>query len=794
MPTCVAQIGGRVQGVGFRPWVWRLAARLGVDGTVANTGDGVTVVAQGPRARELLERLRRQPPPLAVITSWHEKTVNRAPIKGFSIRASRNPGGRLLDATPDLALCPDCANEISSPSERRFGYAFTNCTQCGPRYTIINSLPYDRPHTTMAGFRLCPACRREYNSPSDRRFHAEPICCPDCGPALTALNHRGEPVTGEPLAIAVKFLVRGGIVAIKSLGGFQLACRADNDKAIARLRRLKYRPTKPLALMCASIRSAAKLVHLTPAGRSLLNSRSAPIVLLRRRPQAPVSPLIAPGTDRLGIMLPYTPLHQLLFNLLPPAIPALVMTSANPPGEPIALDESELINAARPAADVIITHNRPIANRADDSVVLAGRAPVVIRRARGYVPVPIQLAPVFHVKHPVLAAGADGRNAFALAFADRIVPGTYLGDMHSAGTEKFFLSALDRMSGWYRFRPKLVACDLHPDLFSTRLAETIAERYGARLVRVQHHLAHVLSVVAEHRLDEPVIGIAADGLGWGADGNVWGCELFLVKSECQWLRVGHLAYLKEAGGAAELADPARVAASYLAQTGEKRLAARLGLPCPPPTGKLLSSSLGRLFDAAAAITGVCRHASYEGEAAVRLETVAGKRLCPGWFRATDITEHHEPSGPLVTPGRTEPEPALSQLVWDPRYCLVALAAAAAGGEAPGQLAARFHHTVVSALACLARRLAEKHGAGTVALSGGAMVNSLLRRGITARLRRAGIRVLTNCAVPPNDGGIATGQALAAVLDRTVTGSRFSPAGRRLSLDSGTLPPMMRSGN
>lgn len=755
VPTLVALVRGRVQGVGFRPFVYRLAKKLGVDGWVSNTSEGVKILAQGRSARRFLSDLRRQPPPLARIAHWTVTRCQRRAVTGFTIAASSATDRAELDVTPDIATCPDCAKEIADRADRRFGYPFTNCTQCGPRYSITTGIPYDRPRTTMAGFRLCPTCRAEYGNPLDRRFHAQPVCCPACGPHLYLFDSSGalQPLpSGDEAALAraARAIRAGRLVAIKSIGGFQLACRADRDAVVARLRRLKLRPTKPLALMCGSMAAAKRLCRVSPAARALLESECAPVVLLPKTDRAPVSRSVAPGTNRLGLMLPYTPLHRLLFALLPDC-PAIVMTSANRRGEPIALTDAELLGtrdqAGKAIFDLALSHDRPIANRCDDSVVLADHKPVLLRRARGYTPEPIALAPMFHVKHPTLGVGTDGRNAFTLAIGDKLIPGPYLGDMGSAAVEGFFLQALDRLSDWHRAGPRTIACDLHPDYYSTRLAERLAARYGTRLVRVQHHLAHALGVMAEQQLARPVLGLVADGTGYGTDGNVWGCEAILVRPGRAWQRVGHLGWLSAVDGGSELADPVRVAAGYLAQAGESDLARRLfGRNCAAERpGRLKSSSLGRLFDAVAAITGVCRRSTYEGEAAIALEAAAGGRLARGFFRSEDLSD---------APDRTG-------LTWDPRYCLVQLARAAYEGRNGNRLAARFHGTVVAALSAVTVRLARRHRVRTVALSGGSMVNSLLRRGLGSRLRSAGLAVYRNEALPPNDGGVSAGQAIAA---------------------------------
>jgi hydrogenase maturation protein HypF len=534
-----------------------------------------------------------------------------------------------VDVLPDLAVCPDCGHEVSTRSARRHGYAFTNCTQCGPRYSIITGLPYDRPRTTMAGFEMCPDCQREYEDPGDRRFHAQPIACPKCGPALALLDRRframrqpmAEPTLRSPLvtrhssrdpnrvlAATAHAIAKGRIVAIKGIGGFHLVCDAGKGGAVRRMRSLKERDSKPLALMCPDISSARRLCIVNRTEAAALSTPAAPIVLLRRRPGAEVADGVAPGNAYLGIMLPYTPLHKLLFEELRrlgrPA-DALVATSANRRDDPIACTDRELRRFA--VADMVLTHNRPIANRCDDSVVFippGALAPVVVRRSRGIAPESIRLSRTFHVKRPVLAVGADGRNAFAIAAGERVVMSPHIGSVEPGPGEAFFRAALARIEKWTGIAPETVVCDLHPDYWSGRLAEKLAAERGLRLVRAQHHYCHALSVMAEHGLSERVLAVVADGAGYGVDGGVWGCEFLLLEPDLSWQRVGHLKELLLSGASAELADPCLVAAEYLNQLDMADARRRLGLPGLPNSGpRVRASSLGRLFDAVAAITG-----------------------------------------------------------------------------------------------------------------------------------------------------------------------------------------------
>ncbi|MBN2465222.1 carbamoyltransferase HypF [candidate division WOR-3 bacterium] len=739
-------IQGQVQGLGFRPHVYRLAKALDVRGFVANSNLGVVIEAQGKNARRFTEELRLHPPPLAVVTSFRVSRAKLTPCLDFVIRPSRAEKGAGVDVLPDLAICPACRREIADPANRRHGYAFTNCTQCGPRYTIIEHLPYDRPHTTMARFRMCPDCRREYTEPGDRRYHAQPIACPVCGPRLTV-----SPASARlpPVEAAAQALLGGRIVAIKSLGGFQLACDATNDSAVGLLRRRKRRPAKPFALMCENVTAARKFCRVSPAAQEVMLSAAAPIVLLPKspRPALHVADAVAPRNSRLGVMLPYTPLHAVLFERMRlaggrPAV--LVMTSANRKENPIVAEEGGLGRELPNVPDLVLSHNRPIANRCDDSVVLAEaerESPLVfVRRSRGYAPQPLPLGRMFHVKRPVLAVGGEFKNTFALAGEDRAFLSPHVGTVETAEGEAFWLETFARYAEWTGIEPALVAADLHPDYASTRLAERLARDLGLPLVRVQHHYAHVLSVMAEHDLRSPVLGLAFDGTGYGPDGAVWGGEFLLVHDRANWQRVGHLGYLGLADAGAELANPSRVARTYLAQAKD-RLALRSRGQRAVSRRLPLTSSVGRLFDAAAAITGACRTASFDGEAPAALEALADPRERKCW--------------PVDEVLDLSVSPALL-----PEPIILRVARETAAGVAPAAIAARFHNTLSRAAVRLAEELCSRYGVATVCLSGGSFQNSWLRRQVIAGLRSFGRNVYWNRTVPLNDGGVAYGQAAA----------------------------------
>jgi len=741
-----AVVEGQVQGLGFRPHIYRLAKALGVRGIVRNSSRGVIIAAQGGNARRFLKRLKENPPRLALITSFRVTRVPVRSYRGFAIEPSRSEAGAGVDVLPDLAVCDDCRREVSDPADRRYGYAFTNCTQCGPRYTIIEHLPYDRSNTTMASFRMCPQCRREYEDPSDRRYHAQPVACPACGPRLVVLPAQAD---STPLDTAVRALLGGRIVAIKGLGGFQLACDATDSRVVARLRRRKRRPAKPFALMCESVGVVRQICQVGPAAIEALRSAASPIVLLPRsaEPVIRVSPLVAPGNSRLGVMLPYTPLHAALFERLRRASgkpAALVMTSANRKEDPIIGDDKRFAEELPGVPDMALTHNRPIANRCDDSVVMAGAAQslVLVRRARGYAPQPVPLGRVFHVKQPVLAVGGEFKNTFALATGNRAFLSPHIGTVETPQGEAFWRETLERYTEWTGIQPEVVAADLHPDYASTRLAERLSRELRLPLVRVQHHYAHIVSVMAEHDLRGPVLGLAFDGTGYGADGATWGGEFLLVQDVANWQRVGHLGYLSLANASDELADPARVARAYMVQArafehvgcSQRRGGERYLLP---------TSSVGRLFDAVASLTGACRAASFDGQAPTALEALADPAERGHWF-SNDLLDLS------VSPALLRPEPILLNVARE-----------TTAGVSRAAVAARFHNTLARAAARLALALSARHGAIAVCLSGGAFQNSLLRRQVASRIRSSGRRVYWNRLVPLNDGGLAYGQAAAA---------------------------------
>ncbi len=707
-----------------------------------------------------MERLRNSPPPLARISRFRIGESSQPRLSGFEIVQSDRNLTLGVDVLPDISICRECRDELLDPRNRRYGYPFINCTQCGPRFTIIESLPYDRPRTTMRRFAMCPDCSLEYRSSPDRRFHAQPNACAKCGPQAFLVDGRGRRIAGDAIKSAATAISKGRILAMKSLGGFQLACDATNDHAVRLLRRRKARPSKPFAIMCRNVSTARRLCRVNRASRELLTSPAAPIVLMPKRPEPLVrlSPVIAPRNNCYGLMLAYTPLHVLLLDELlrkSGCEPVLVVTSANRKDEPIATTEDELLATLSGVYDLVLTHDRPIANRCDDSVVLGTDEAIMSRRARGYAPQPIVLDRPFHVKHAVLALGGELRNCFALANGDRAYLSPHVGDVSTPRGEDFLRKSLDRYMEWTGIRPVAIACDLHPDYASSRLAERLSGRSNIPLYRVQHHYAHIVSVMAERGLRGPVLGLACDGTGFGSDGAVWGCEFLLVKPDLSWARVGHLDYLKLTEGGGVLANPSRVAVGYLLQA-LGRIPRGLGLGCHTAavrarlnSGQSIdSSSLGRLFDAVAGLTGICQDASFEGEAPIALEHAA-----TGYLQADVAREI-----------RSWPAAAARQrsgsLLIDPRPLIAAVAGATLAGKDPAFVAACFHQSVIACLSRAVLLLTERYRTKTVALSGGSFQNTILRRGLRRSLSRSGIRVEHNRSLPVNDGGVALGQSVA----------------------------------
>jgi hydrogenase maturation protein HypF len=728
------RVEGTVQGVGFRPFVYRLALELGVSGHVFNDARGVVVEAEAgaPLVERFIERIAAEAPPLATVERVSVRELPCAGAERFEIRESPSAGEPDALVSPDSATCDDCLAELFDPADRRYRYPFINCTNCGPRFTIVRGVPYDRPQTTMARFEMCEACRAEYEDPADRRFHAQPNACSECGPRLNL-----------PLEVAVEALRGGAIVAVKGLGGFHLACFAGDERAVAALRSRKHREDKPFALMVPSLRAAHELAELAQEDETLLVSRERPIVLAPRRADAQVAPSVAPLSRELGLMLPYSPLHHLLLADLDAP---LVMTSGNVSDEPIAYRDEDARERLAGIADLFLLHDRPIETRTDDSVlrtvgVSGGRRPVLLRRSRGYVPASLTL-PVRPAR-PLLACGAELKNTFCLAKGEHAWVGHHIGDLENFETLRSFEEGIEHFKRLFAVRPEVVAHDLHPEYLSTKYAHALD---GVELIGVQHHHAHLVSCLAEHGETGSAVGAIYDGTGFGPDGTVWGGEL-LRGDLTGFKRLGHLRPVRLPGGAAAIRQPWRMACAWLVATygPEVELPSRLRGHVTPDVWQQVAAltstgfsspwtaSMGRLFDAVAALCGIRSAVNYEGQAAIELEA------------ACDPAEQR--AYPLPFAGG----------VLDARATIDALVDDLAAGATVARVAARFHNAIAQATAEACAVMSE----GTVVLSGGVFQNRRLLESTAQRVREAGMRVLTPRRLPPNDGGVAYGQAAIA---------------------------------
>lgn len=758
MPTrLLITIDGIVQGVGFRPFVYRLARAAGLGGTVRNDGSSVLVDVEGdPGAlATFLRDLETGPPPLARITALRHAEHPPSGATGFAIVDSTGDGAGEVMVSPDVATCDDCLAELRNPADRRYRYPFINCTHCGPRYTIIQGVPYDRPRTTMARFPLCDACRREYEDPGDRRFHAQPVACPACGPRAQLLDADGNPLAPvgrrDTVEHAAALLGEGAIVAIKGLGGFHLACLAAQEDAVARLRSRKHREEKPFAIMTPDLDGARGLVHLDAIETALLASPERPIVLARRRPGTPVAPAVAPGTRDLGVMLPYTPLHHLLFAGRPDP---LVMTSGNVSDEPIAYGNTEALSRLQGIADAFLVHDRPIETRVDDSVVRVVtvgdlRRPMLLRRSRGYVPTSLPL-PVT-APEPLLACGAELKSTFTLAAAGRAWPSQHIGDLENFETLTSYTRSIERLARLLGITPVRVLCDAHPDYLSTKYA---VETAGDAAITIQHHHAHLAACLAEHGETGPALGVIFDGTGYGTDGTVWGGE-FLAGTLAGSTRVGHLRTVRLPGGAAAIREPWRMTCAWLTDLAGGEEAPPVPKTLEPSvkpsewaqvahlsrTGfrSPVTSSMGRLFDAVSALLGIRSAVTYEGQAAIELERVAD----PGETGELPF-DVHDADGVAIL---------------DPRPALQALLKGLEAGTGIATLSARFHRGVAGATARMAASLARREGIETVVLAGGVFQNVLLLENV-AGLLASEVRILVPVHLPPNDGSISYGQAAA----------------------------------
>ena len=741
-------IEGAVQGVGFRPFVYRLAGELGLTGYVSNTTNGVLIELNGSGAalEYFLERLTREKPSLAIIDRISTEAISANGSTIFEIQHSQNNGSPTALVLPDVATCPDCLNDIFDPNNRRYRYPFTNCTNCGPRYSIIRALPYDRAHTSMGQFDLCPECRAEYEDPHNRRFHAQPNACPSCGPYLELWSENGTAYARHHAALlaAVEAIRQGKIVAFKGIGGFQLLVDARNYHAVHRLRERKHRPHKPFALMFPSLESVREQCDVSPLESDLLASSAAPVVLLRAA-DVTITEEVAPGNPYLGVMLPYTPLHHLLMAEL--GFP-IVATSGNLAGEPICIDEYEALERLSGIADLFLVHNRPIVRQVDDSVVqvVAGHVQI-LRRARGYAPLPVHLD---HTLPDILGMGAHQKNTIAASVGDRVFVSQHIGDLDTVEATHVFQRTIHDFETLYNWSPAIVAHDLHPDYLSTHHAAALPQPK----VAVQHHYAHVLACMAENQISTPVLGVCWDGTGYGTDGTIWGGEWLRVSVEDDsgFERIAHLRSFRLPGGEQAVREPRRsawgllyeiygddvVGMTYLAPVSEFAKNERyvLATMLKSSLNSPVTSSMGRLFDGVAALIGLRQRVSFEGQAAMMLEF------------ATDGAKSAEVYDFVFDPviGVVDWEPMLRGILRDLTSRLPV-----AG------IAAKFHNTLVEMILAVARQTGEKN----IALTGGCFQNRYLSEQAIERLRQAGFEPYWHRQVPPNDGGIALGQVIAA---------------------------------
>jgi len=732
---------GVVQGVGFRPFVFRLAERFRCRGWVKNIGYGVRIHIEPEKKTDFslfLKALREEKPPLAIIEEVKTRSVPGHGFKDFRIKKSRE-GESFVFISPDISTCPNCRREIMDARERRFHYPFTNCTDCGPRYTIVKSLPYDRAKTTMSGFAMCEDCRREYENPHDRRYHAQPIACAACGPGLTLKDATTRKTIKGGLAEAIRLIRKGRILAVKGLGGFHLVCDPHNEQAVERLRRIKGRKTKPLALMARDMNVIQKYAHLSPAERRELLSASRPIVLLRKKRDIPG---IAPHLDEIGFILPYTPLHHLLLEPLG----LIVATSSNKKDAPIAKDEKEGIDKL---CDYILSHNRPIQTRADDSVLkVAAGKPLFLRRARGYVPYPQRVPPELEVPQHILALGGELKDTISVYKNGYVITSQFLGDLDEYQNYKYFEETVAHLNRLFDVRPQVIVSDLHPNFHTTRYAQ----KSGLPHLQVQHHFAHILAVFLEHRIPQgqKVLGVSMDGYGYGEDGSAWGGE-FLLADYSSFIRVAQIKQVPLPGGDLAAKQPWRMALAYLKDAfGDKLPKIRplqrinkekrsfvlkmmkTGLNCPP------SSSCGRLFDAVSFLVGLApAEVEFEAEAPMRLEASAHERTKAG-YRFTILNEG--------LPWQISFAPAIQQIIKDVQRQVSTV-----------RIASKFHNTLARAIAAVAEKAKNEFGVDKVALGGGVFLNKRLLSSTSAILREKGFEVLRPVRYSPNDESVSLGQ-------------------------------------
>jgi hydrogenase maturation protein HypF len=731
------EIIGAVQGVGFRPFVYRLAKELDLRGWIINTPEGVKIEVEGENLDLFLKRLHEEKPPLAYIYSISFEYAEEVGYADFEIKESHSEGKREVFILPDVGTCDECLKEVFDPKDRRYMYPFTNCTHCGPRFTIIEKLPYDRPNTTMKVFEMCQECEREYNDPTNRRFHAQPNACPECGPRVFLYNKEGNLLgeSEEAIDLAIQAVKEGKIVAVKGIGGFHLICDATNEKAVNALRMRKRRQEKPFAVMFKSLQQLKEYAHPTNLEEALLSSPQKPIVLIEKV-QDSLPETIAPGLKRIGAFLPYSPLHYIILSKLDAPV---VATSGNYSEEPIVKDNEEALNKLSEIADLILVHSREIKRRCDDSVVkVVGGIPLPIRRSRGYAPLPIKLP--YKLKNKVLATGGMLKNTFAIAWNDKVFISQHVGDVENYQTLKSFEEMVFDLMNLYQFEPEIIVCDMHPRYETTKWAEFFSEERNISLLKVQHHYAHILSCMAENGIEDEVLGIAWDGTGYGEDGTLWGGE-FLVCHYKNYKRAYHFKPFRLIGGEKAVKEPRRVALSLLLELfGEKAL--DFNLPFDRKELEMLfnawskginspfSSSAGRLFDAVCSLLGIRHINNYEGQSAMILEDLYNQT----------IKDHYSYS--------------IEGQIIDWRTTILDILQDKEREKVPSRF--------INTLAKIALDIARRVGIEKVCLSGGVMQNDALVSKIKEGLTKDGFWVYTHQKVPANDGGLCLGQVAYAI--------------------------------
>jgi len=746
-------IKGIVQGVGFRPFIHKLAKNYNLSGWVLNSNQGVEIEVEG-KGEELnsfFGDIKKKLPFLARIEEIEVVQLPLIDYKGFSIKKSETKEeNSFVLVSPDISICEDCLKELFDPQNRRFHYPFINCTNCGPRFTIIKDIPYDREKTTMSLFKMCIQCQDEYDNLEDRRYHAQPNACANCGPEVFLYQQKRKLAVVNPVAEAIRLLKEGQIGAIKGLGGFHLACDAANSKAVLRLRRLKNREAKPFALMSLNLEQINQYCEIGKEEKEWLEDRARPIILLKKKKNNLISPFIAPNIDHLGVMLPYTPLHYLL---LKDSFLALVMTSGNFSDAPIICNNREALEKLDKVANFFLLHNRDIFNRGDDSVIkIINQHSVFFRRARGYVPHPIILD--FKLKE-VLALGGELKNTTCFSKGRYVFPSQYLGDLKNIETINFFLESIDNLEKIFKVNPQIIACDLHPDYFSTKYAAEIGAKKGIKIIKVQHHHAHIVSCMAENNIKETVIGVAYDGTGYGDDGNIWGGE-FLLCDLKKYSRIGHLKYYALPGGDKAVIEPWRMTYSYLYSIyGKKARSLKIDFTKRLNSDKLLiiekmidrrinsplTSSCGRLFDAVSSLIGIKDEVSYEGQAAMEMESICASEIEEG-YRFNIFKENGE-------------------FIIDSNKIFKDIINDLKKGIKKEIIAAKFHNTIADFTVNLCSKIRKNTGINKIALSGGVFQNCYLVEKVIYLLEENNFQVYIQRKVPPNDGGISLGQAVVA---------------------------------